>query len=68
MKIVVTGGAGYIGSHTCIELTDARHQIVIFDNFSNSNIGVSGASNSSPGRHLRSSEETLEIAILSQLP
>ncbi|SDT58231.1 UDP-glucose 4-epimerase GalE [Bradyrhizobium canariense] len=40
MKIMVTGGAGYIGSHTCIELIDAGHQVVIFDNFSNSNVEV----------------------------
>lgn len=36
MAIFVTGGAGYIGSHTCVELLAAGHEIVIFDNFSNS--------------------------------
>lgn len=36
MNILVTGGAGYIGSHTCVELLDAGHTIVVFDNFSNS--------------------------------
>lgn len=36
MNIFVTGGAGYIGSHTCVELLKAGHQIVIFDNFSRS--------------------------------
>jgi UDP-glucose 4-epimerase len=36
MTIMVTGGAGYIGSHTCVELINHRHSIVIFDNFSNS--------------------------------
>ena len=36
MKILVTGGAGYIGSHTCVELLNAEHDIVVFDNFSNS--------------------------------
>ena len=35
-KILVTGGAGFIGSHTCIELLAAGHEIVIYDNFSNS--------------------------------
>lgn len=35
-KILVTGGAGYIGSHTCIELLDAGHEVVVFDNLSNS--------------------------------
>jgi UDP-glucose 4-epimerase len=34
--ILVTGGAGYIGSHTCVELLNAGHQVVVFDNFSNS--------------------------------
>jgi len=34
--ILVTGGAGYIGSHTCVELLNAGHELVVFDNFSNS--------------------------------
>lgn len=34
--ILVTGGAGYIGSHTVVELISAGHELVIFDNFSNS--------------------------------
>ena len=36
MKILVTGGAGYIGSHTCVELLDEGYEIVVIDNFSNS--------------------------------
>lgn len=36
MKILVTGGAGYIGSHTCVELLNAGHDIVVVDNLSNS--------------------------------
>jgi UDP-glucose 4-epimerase len=36
MSILVTGGAGYIGSHTCVELLDAGYDIVVVDNFSNS--------------------------------
>ena len=35
-KILVTGGAGYIGSHTCIELLNAGHEVIVFDNLSNS--------------------------------
>jgi UDP-glucose 4-epimerase len=36
MKILITGGAGYIGSHTIIELLEAGHMVVVADNFSNS--------------------------------
>ena len=35
-KILVTGGAGYIGSHTCLELLNAGHDVIVFDNLSNS--------------------------------
>lgn len=35
MKVLVTGGAGYIGSHACVELLAAGHEIVILDNLSN---------------------------------
>lgn len=38
MKILVTGGAGYIGSHTCIELISAGYETVVVDNFSNSSM------------------------------
>ena len=34
--IFVTGGAGYIGSHTCVELLQAGHEVVVYDNFCNS--------------------------------
>lgn len=34
--ILVTGGAGYIGSHTCVELARAEYEFVVLDNFSNS--------------------------------
>ena len=40
MTILVTGGAGYIGSHTCVELLDAGHSVVIADNLVNSSRDV----------------------------
>lgn len=36
MSILVTGGAGYIGNHTCIELLEAGYQVVVVDNLCNS--------------------------------
>ena len=36
MSILVSGGAGYIGSHTCVELLAAGYDIVVADNFYNS--------------------------------
>ena len=36
MKVLVTGGAGYIGSHTCVELLKAGYEIAVMDNFDNS--------------------------------
>ncbi len=36
MKILLTGGAGYIGSHACVVLLEAGHDVVVVDNFSNS--------------------------------
>ncbi|SFD67255.1 UDP-galactose 4-epimerase [Lentibacillus persicus] len=36
MAILVTGGAGYIGSHTCVELLNEGYDIIVLDNFSNS--------------------------------
>lgn len=35
-KVLVTGGAGYIGSHTCVELLNAGFEVVVIDNFCNS--------------------------------
>lgn len=36
MKILVTGGAGYIGTHTCVELLNSGHDIIVVDNYYNS--------------------------------
>ncbi len=40
MNILLTGGAGYIGSHAAVVLTEAGHEVVLLDNFSNSNKSV----------------------------
>ncbi len=40
MKVLVTGGTGFIGSHTCVELINAGHEVVIVDNLYNSSIDV----------------------------
>ena len=37
MKVLVTGGAGYIGSHTCLELLESGYEVVVVDNLCNSN-------------------------------
>lgn len=42
MKVLVTGGAGYIGSHTCLELLASGHDLVVLDNFVNSKPEVIG--------------------------
>ena len=41
--VLVTGGTGYIGSHTCVALAQAAHDIVILDNLSNSQVGCACA-------------------------
>jgi len=40
MKILVTGGTGYIGSHTVVELLEANYEVIVIDNLSNSKIEV----------------------------
>ncbi|SHK14193.1 UDP-glucose 4-epimerase [Hathewaya proteolytica DSM 3090] len=40
MNILVTGGAGYIGSHTCVELLNNNHTVIVADNLCNSNINT----------------------------
>lgn len=37
-KILVTGGTGFIGSHTCVALTNAGYPVVVMDNLSNSKV------------------------------
>ena len=37
-KVIVTGGAGYLGSHTCLKLIEEGYIPIVIDNFSNTNI------------------------------
>lgn len=40
MQILVTGGAGYIGSHTCFALLEAGHRVIVLDNLCNSKVST----------------------------
>lgn len=42
MRVLVTGGTGYIGSHTCVELLNSGHEVIIIDNLVNSKEDVVG--------------------------
>ncbi|AWW45629.1 UDP-glucose 4-epimerase GalE [Polynucleobacter paneuropaeus] len=52
MNILLTGGTGYIGSHTAVLLADAGHTVVLFDNFCNSNKTVSARINQITGHDI----------------
>ncbi len=52
-SILVTGGAGYIGSHTCVELLSAGHSVTVFDNFCNSTPAALNRIERITGRKLR---------------
>jgi UDP-glucose 4-epimerase len=52
MRVLVSGGAGYIGSHTVVQLVAAGHEVVIVDNFANSKVTVLGRLEALTGEHL----------------
>ena len=52
MKILVTGGAGFIGSHTVVELVHAGFEPIIVDNFSNSDLSIVGKIQEITGRKI----------------
>lgn len=52
MRILVTGGAGYIGSHTCVELLEAGHEVVVVDNLCNGSLAALRAVEVIAGRSL----------------
>ena len=53
MSVLITGGAGFIGSHTAVEFLNAGYDIVIMDNFSNSKPVVLDRIREITGRDLR---------------
>lgn len=59
MKILVTGGAGYIGSHTVVELLNNNHEVIIIDNFSNSKPEVLENIKKITGKNFKFYEEDL---------
>jgi UDP-glucose 4-epimerase len=63
MAILVTGGAGYIGSHTCVELLNDGKEVIILDNFSNSKPEALNRVNEITGKGLR----VYDVDLLNQM-
>lgn len=53
MSILVTGGAGYIGSHTCVKLLEAGYDVVVLDNLSNSSPKAIGRVEAITGKKIK---------------
>ena len=68
MAILVTGGAGFIGSHTCVELLNAGEDIVVMDNFYNSNAKALEGIRAITGRDFKFYEaDMLDIAAIDRI-
>ncbi|MGL5851556.1 MAG: SDR family NAD(P)-dependent oxidoreductase, partial [Phycicoccus sp.] len=52
MRVLVSGGAGYIGSHTVVQLVAAQHDVVVVDSFANATPSVVGRVEALTGRAL----------------
>ena len=64
MRILVTGGAGYIGSHTTLELLRAGHDVVVVDNLVNSHEEALRRVESLAGKALTFDVEIIEVKAL----
>ena len=68
MAILISGGAGFIGSHTCVELLNAGEEIVVFDNFYNSNSKAIDGIRKITGKDFKFYEaDMLEMASLDEI-
>lgn len=68
MKVLVTGGLGYIGSHTCCELLTASYEVVVLDNLSNSKIDVIDKIKEITGKEIKFYEgDMIDKSLLQQI-
>ena len=68
MRILVTGGTGYIGSHTCVELLNEGYEVVVLDNLSNSKIEVLDKIKTITGKEVRFYEgDMIDRSILDKI-
>ena len=63
MSVLVTGGTGYIGSHTALELLCAGHEVVLLDNYSNSSPDTLAALRDLAGREIPFRQAALARAL-----
>ena len=63
MNVLVTGGAGYIGSHVCVELLQSGHDVVVIDDFSNSKPEALDAIHKITGKKVKFYESTFQMKI-----
>lgn len=62
MAVLVTGGAGFIGSHTCVELLNRGYEVIVADNFTNSSPAALTAVSEVTGRHIAVHEADMRDA------